>query len=131
MYFTFDELINGNPKIVDWYKNALQLWDDILKNYDIKETKQFGKLAKELFQKQSLFESKCGGRSTGKEIMAITGIIQFYNLTTGFEEEWDKENTFRKKKARNLYNAILFSGCSVEVKMTAKKVAKFYGLVGS
>ena len=111
---------------IDPYDTSL-----ILKAYDLKETSQFGKLSMELFEKQVQFESRCGGRSTGKEIMAISGILQFYKINTGFETEWDQPNDFRKKKARNLYNALLFSGCSVEVKMTAKKIAKFYGLVES
>jgi len=130
MFYTLNELMLGHSNVVNWYQDAIKLWSGILKDIDIKDSKTIGLLARELNIHQSRFEQACGDRSSGKEIMAITGIIQFYNINTGFEDEWDKKNTFRKKKAKNIYNAILFSGCSVEVKMTAKKVAKFYGLVG-
>lgn len=129
MFFTFDEIIKGNKKLLNWYEESLALWGKILKPYDLKESSQVGKISKALFEYQSNFEAICGNRSIGKEIMAISGILQFYNINTGFDDEWDKPEEYRRKKAKNLYNSIMLSGCSLEVKSNAKRIAKFYGLI--
>jgi hypothetical protein len=131
MFFTLDEILKGNAKLLNWYNEALNLWKDILKPYDLTDSSQFGKLSKVLFENQFKFESICGSRSIGKEIMAVSAIVQFYNINTGFDDEWDKPSEHRKKKAKNLFNAIQFSGCSLEVKSNAKRIAKIYGLIES
>lgn len=129
MFFTLNELIEGNNEITTWYQNALSLWEEILKPFDLKNPSQFSPISKILLEKQGKFEHECGGRTIGKEIMAISAIIQYYKINTGFEDEWDQPNAFRKIKAKTIYNAIQFSGCSLEVKSNAKRIAKTYGLI--
>lgn len=129
MFFTLDEIMKGNSQVLNWYEGALNLWKEILKHYDLKDSSEYGKLSKVLFENQFKFEQKCGGRSIGKEIMAVSAIIQFYNINTGFEDEWDKPTEHRQKQAKTLFNAIQFSTCSLEVKSHAKRIAKIYGLI--
>lgn len=128
MFFTIDEVIKQNRDIFKWYKNAQKLWDGILGKWDISKQTNIDGLANELWRMQLSFERNCGGRTIGQEIMVISGIVQFYNINVGFEQEWNTPVDNRLKKARNTYKAFQRSSCSMEVKFTAKAVARFYGL---
>lgn len=114
---TLDELINSNNEIPTYYKNAVDLW------YEIRSTENFESaesLAKELYNWQHKFESKCGGNPLGKEIMAVVGIVQFYNLGNGFNNY--RDDALKVKKAFNE------SSCAQEVKFAAEKISEIYGL---
>ncbi len=69
------------------------------------------------------FETNCGGRYVGQEIMVISGIARFYSTMLGFEANDDLDT------ARKIYRAIQKSYCSMEVKGHADTVAKSYGLL--
>jgi len=52
--------------------------------------------------------------------MVISGITQFYSIEDGFGD--------RKHKALEVYNALMRSQCSLEVKGEADRIAKIYYL---
>lgn len=128
MFFTIDSLLQQDRDIIKWYKNGKILWDQLLAKWDMSKQININHLANDLWRHQFDFESKCGGKSVGQEIMAIIGIVQFYNINTGFEPEWNRPNDYRLRKALNVYRAFQSSTCSTEVKFAAKRIAKLYGL---
>jgi hypothetical protein len=128
MFFTIDEIMKQNRDIFKWYKNARKIWEALLIKWDISKQSNIDGLANDLWKYQHSFERHCGGKTIGQEIMVITGIVQFYNVNVGFEQEWNTPNDHRLKKAINVYKAFQRSSCSMEVKFTAKNVAKSYGL---
>ena len=107
MEFTIKELMNGNNDIVTYYKNAKNIWDTI----DINDVN----LRTELKDKQTEFEQECGGRGIGQEIMAWSGIMQYI-------EQSDRAS------AQKLYQALVKSNCSNEVKVFAKDAGKYFDL---
>ncbi len=119
---TLEELLNNNSDILNYYQNAKLLWDEILNNTnDINNTNE---IAQELNKNQLTFESRCGGRSIGQEIMVYSGFARLYDTASGFSKE-------NKALAKRIINAFEKSTCSVEVKYTAKKAAEVYGLLSN
>ena len=128
MHFTIEQLIHNNSDILEWYKRAKEIWNEIFKKFDPAKSENIDLLAKELFNKQLQFEHECGGRWIGQEIMVISGIAQFYSTDTGFDVRYDQEYDYRLEKARNLYQAFQLSYCSIEVKGHARNIAESYDL---
>jgi hypothetical protein len=115
MHYTTELLIEGNDDILTYYKNALDRWKKILFNNQNANSEE---LAKILTNEQSWFESNCGSRWVGQEIMVVTGICQFYTTALGFDKN--------EKKAKLIYDAFMKSYCSLEVKGMAEDVARRY-----
>lgn len=109
MYYTQQELMNGNSDIAEYYKNAKKLWEEI----DIDSPD----LAKELTKKQSNFENACGGRGLGQEIMAWSGLILYMN-----KEEKNIE------AATKIYTALVKGNCNTEVKAYSKNAGVYFEL---
>jgi hypothetical protein len=109
MYYTQQELMNGNSNIAEYYKNAKKLWEEI----DIESPD----LSNELKHKQNEFEHACGGRTLGKEIMAWSGLILYMN-----KEEKNIE------AATKIYTALAKGSCSQEVKVSAKNAGAYFEL---
>lgn len=117
MNYTIERLLEGDTNITQYYQRAKQIWNKILES---KDSEDVNKLAELLFEKQLQFESECGGRWMGQEIMAVVGIAQFYSTAVGFEDNL--------KKAKLVSNAFSRSFCSLEVKYYAKDISKYYNL---
>jgi len=109
MYYTQQELMNGNIEIAKYYANAKKLWEEIdIDNVD---------LSKKLIHKQSEFDLLCGGRDLAKEIMAWSGMMLYMN-----EEESNVES------ARKIYNALVKGSCATDVKQQARDAGKYFKL---
>lgn len=115
---TIHALLNGNEKIIEFYKNAEKLWGEIWK--DNKSDTVEG-LAELLSNYQLDFEHECGGRYLGQEIMAFSGFGLLYDSYVGFEGE-------SKEKAIRLNNAFKKSNCSIEVEGSARRAVELYNL---
>ena len=118
MIFTINSLLKGDQQVTNYYQSAKRYWEKILSEEGYTDIL---KLSKRLHMEQFWFEQNCGGRTLGQEIMSITAIAQFYDIQVGFD------HTF--KKAQFVYQAIVRSYCSLEVKYYAKDAAKEYGLL--
>jgi len=118
MKFTINHLLNKNQKIFEYYQTAKTHWKEILDDIGFDNVDE---LAKRLFTDQLWFEHNCGGRTLGQEVMAISGIAQFYDIYVGFED------TF--KKAQYVYEAFASSFCSLEVKYYARETAVEYDII--
>jgi hypothetical protein len=124
MHYTIQKLIEGNTEVVNYYKRAKEIWDEINQKIDIKNESNIKTLAQDLTHRQIVdFEHDCGGRNIGQEIMAWYGIAQYYTVEDGFGSEPD-----RLQSAKNVYEAFQRSSCSLEVKSAANDAAKFYDL---
>ncbi len=115
--YTLEKLINGQADIVEHYNNARQLWNEIIHSDSFNNADT---LAEELTMRQLQFENNCGGRWIGQEIMALTGIGQFYSSEIGFDAT--HQNAIKVK------DAFARSYCSLEVKWHAEKAVKIFGL---
>lgn len=118
MHHTIDLLLKQDENVLEYYQTALDKWKEILESSDALSVEA---LAQRLFAEQLWFEHNCGTRWVGQEIMVITGISQFYDLSKGFEDNLDK--------AILVYKAFMASYCSIEVKGVAKDVARSYYLL--
>lgn len=116
---TVNWLIRGRREVLDYYSRALEIWSDIQRDLGFDDVER---LAAQLRGYQMQFETECGGRFEGQEVMLVSGIAQFYNPEQGFEDN--------QEQARNLTRAIVRSGCSIEVKHGAVELAHLYGLFG-
>lgn len=119
MHRTFDLLVNGDAAVLDHYKAAVQRWKEI---WQRPQSNSMYALASLLSSEQTWFETNCGGRSLGQEIMVISGFAILYTPQDGSREE---------KQARMLFDAFQSSSCSVEVKFGAEWVASTYDLIDS
>lgn len=115
--YTLEKLINGHADIVEHYNNARQLWNEISQSDSFNNADT---LAEELTMRQLEFEHRCGGRWIGQEIMALTGIGQFYSSEIGFDAT--------HADAIKVKDAFARSYCSLEVKWHAEKAVKIFGL---
>ncbi|MEW6195674.1 MAG: hypothetical protein AB1521_11020 [Bacteroidota bacterium] len=118
MIFTIAQLLAGNDQVFTYYQLAKKRWEAILNQEGYRD---IASLSKKLSDEQIWFEHNCGGRTLGQEIMAITGIAQFYDIHIGFDKTNDK--------AMFVYEAFARSYCSLEVKYYASDTAKEYGLI--
>lgn len=128
MHYTIEKLIEGERDLVGWYEKALELWVKIFSKADPLDKNNLTRLSEEIFFEQTTFERNCGGRAIGQEIMAITGIAQFYTTQYGFDVGYEDEYDGRFERAQNVYISIKKSNCSLEVKFHADAVARSYGL---
>ena len=115
--FTIRELIKQNENIIQYYKNGLILWNEIKNSPEFENIES---LIKKLEEMQSRFESECGGKYLGREIMAFVGIGQFSNELIGFDIDYED--------AIKVKNAIEQSYCSIEVKWYIENAIKHFGL---
>lgn len=115
--YTLETLIKGDSEIVEYYKNAMILWEEIKTSQAFENVNL---LAQELSIRQLQFELRCGGRNVGQEIMAIVGIGQFYSSAIGFDDKL--ECAIRVK------NAFAQSYCSIEVKWYAEEAGRIFRL---
>ncbi|MBN2500140.1 MAG: hypothetical protein JXB38_05185 [Anaerolineales bacterium] len=120
MKSTLHMLLNGNPRVLVYYENALEIWQEILADPGLRD---LDALAREIEIKQTQFELECGGKPDALEIMALVGLAQFYNESGEFGEDvFD---------ALTVVNAVLKSNCSPEVKEHIRVAAECYGLQGN
>lgn len=117
MIYTYSRLIKGDAEIVKYYQVALEHWKEILENPKNEDVES---LAKSLSSEQFWFERNCGGRFLGQEIMAVTGLAQFYDEQIGFEGN--------EQNALNIYEAFQRSYCSMEVKFHSREAAEIFYL---
>jgi hypothetical protein len=111
-------LINGDERVMHYCRNAMEKWSVMIEKHPDYDPDN---LAEELSSAQLWFEQNCGGPETGREIMVIVGIGQFYRSAAGFEND-------NLKKARAIHEAFKKSRCSAEVKAEADKIAEDYQL---
>ena len=121
MFYTFDKLRRGDPRVFDLYKGGYELWGEILLNYDGNSTQ----LASALGPAQLRFEWMAQGlgaenRWTGQEIMVFSGLTYYLEL-------------YESKNAHLAYSvaeAFQLSYCSIEVKGLAERVSRLFYLEG-
>lgn len=118
MYFTNEMLIHGEHKVIEYYKTARERWSIILSETDFYHHVN---LSQRLVNEQYWFENYCGGRWVGQEVMVIVGLTMFYTTRSGYGSNY--------QKALFIYQSIMQSYCSVEVKNLAQKLAQDYALV--
>lgn len=114
---TLKKLIDGDEQIVDYYRNASRLWNEIRESNYFQSVET---LAEQLSFQQMQFEQECGGRWLGQEIMTVVGIGQFYYEEIGFDATLEE--------ALRVKDAFAQSYCSLEVKFHAERVAKIFRL---
>lgn len=117
MHYSICALLDDDEGVRSWFLNAKRIWGEILTS---EESKEVSTLARVVSLRQPEFESQCGTRFVGQEVMAWVGIAQFYRIEDGFGD--------RLKKAKAAYSAMQESWCSVEVKFHARRAAESYGL---
>ena len=118
MHNTIELLLSGDSDVLEYYTNAKERWKKILSE---NEGSTSDELAKVLTREQIWFEHNCGTRWVGQEIMAVTGIAQFYSTQRGFDD--------KRELALHIYESFMKSYCSLEVKGLASDVAKDYYLI--
>ncbi|NUQ01149.1 MAG: hypothetical protein HUU35_14975 [Armatimonadetes bacterium] len=117
---TLDYLSKGDPQIVEWWRAAIALWDDLLAGYEPWEDEDQSQLARIFSDSQLAFEQRCGFREPGKEIMAWSFFARLYQVGAGLSAN--------DALARAGLAAFQRSRCSGEIKMRAKKAAELFGL---
>ncbi|MCF8449986.1 MAG: hypothetical protein K9G49_08980 [Taibaiella sp.] len=115
--FTIIDLINGKDVIIQYYKNAKEIWEEIINSDDFSS---IDKLVKMLEFSQTRFENECGGKYLGREIMAFVGVGQFYNDLIGFDNNYDDVIKVR--------DAVSKSYCSIELKWYFDRAIYHFGL---
>src|SRR5438046_1108395 len=119
MHYTIEQLIAGNRDVADYYRRAVERWQEI---WSRPESNDIRPLGIGLPDEQEWFEKNCGGGNPrlGQEIMVVAGLGMLYSSETGFDGNLER--------ARLLYNALQRSFCSLESKVLADELAKAYGL---
>lgn len=108
---TFYDLVNGKQEVLEDYKKAATLWEDIWNDHMSMDTESLSEL---LFMKQVEFEKACGGIQRGKEIMPWSGFAFLREDEANFD------------KTEKLAEAFKNSACSLEVKGNAKKAYNLF-----
>ncbi len=114
MHYTIESLLNGK-EVGNWYQWARAHWGKFLATNPTAE-----EIAEWCDQEQHNFERNCGGRWIGQEVMVISGIAYYYTTRSCFDDNPDK--------AQAVYKGLVSNWCSVEVKIQARRVAKYYDL---
>ena len=86
MHYTIELLLRGDNQVVAYYVAALERWKEILASEDAASVET---LATRLTSEQGWFETHCGGRWEGQEIMVFAGIGHLYDNRIGFEGSGD------------------------------------------
>ena len=115
----YERLMQDGERVPGYFANALKIWAEIWAKAGRSVTASA--LAPILRSAQAEFETKCGGRSLGQEIMALTAIAQFYSCASGFDQDGIK-------RARITRDAMRTSGCSGEVVGMVDRHAKAYAI---
>ena len=119
MHYTIELLVQGNGSVLEFYANAVGKWNEIVNSEDFVSVESLSRRVS--IEQIPFFENQCGGRWVGQEIMCVVGIGQFYSTETGFGTN--------VKSALKIYDAIMRSSCSLEVKGHARRVAESYDLL--
>jgi len=81
MHHTVELLINGDRKVNDYYRAAVEHWKEI---WARSESKDVYGLADLLTDEQAWFEQHCGGSRVGQEVMVVSGFAMLYTTQAGF-----------------------------------------------
>jgi hypothetical protein len=115
---TIEALIKGNARVVGYYERAAERWRKLLLGLSPSDVDE---IADRATYAQDGFEMDCDhDRGLGKEIMAVVAIAHLYDTRPGFGDNLDM--------AEAVHQALQRSSCSVEVKATAREIAKVYDL---
>lgn len=117
MHYTIEMLLNGRTEVFQYYARATEIWNDLLARPDCQTPEGLGAA---LTAEQTHFESGCGGRIIGQEIMAVAGIAMHYATADGFDG--------REQNVQRVREGIRASFCSIEVKGHADRAATSYRL---
>lgn len=115
MHYTIEKLMHFQEPVQQYFIAAQQKWAKILANIDSIST---ANLAETLSNHQDWFESNCGGRLLGQEIMAWSAFGYFYSTDSGYGEN--------EEKVKKLAESFQSSTCSGEVLSHAEDAAKLY-----
>ncbi|HYT90564.1 MAG TPA: hypothetical protein VEL76_17790 [Gemmataceae bacterium] len=115
MQYTIELLVNGDPKVGEYYRRGVARWKEIWSRPDSKHVYE---LATMIEDEEPWFEEHCGTRWVGQEIMVLSGFGMLYTTETGFGGNLER--------ARLLYDAFMRSFCSIEAQAIAQKVAVSY-----
>lgn len=115
--FTMTALMNGEKSVAQYYQNAVEIWKDIVESDDFHE---WDLLVYRIKLEEICFRRQCGSKYLYKEIMAIVGLLQFYNEFIGFDGTY--QDALRVKRA------VLESDATIEVKWFIEKAAAQFGL---
>ena len=118
MHYSMEMLVQGKAEVIGYYQASAGRWRDVWSRPDARDLPSFADL---LTSEQMWFESNCGGRWVGQEIMVVSGLAGLYTTSAGFDDNLPR--------ARLLYDPFLSSYCSVEVKSVAEEVARSYDLL--
>lgn len=114
----FQALVKNDGKILDYFQNAKNIWEEIFSGLDWENIEVF---AQTLTDMQLKFEYQCGFRTPGQEVMVVSGFAILYDIHAGFGDN--------EYKAQAMYQAYQRSMCSMEIKFEAEKIARLYNLI--
>jgi hypothetical protein len=115
MHYTIEKLLKGDPSVARDFAAANAIWPELfefMKDANVIDWAQW------LTNKQYQFESQCGGRSDGQEVMAWSGFAYLYSTQVGFEDNYMLADKLREAFERSMV--------SIEVKGAAKRAAASY-----
>jgi hypothetical protein len=115
MHYTIEKLMHSKEPVQQYFIAAQQKWAEILADIDSIST---ANLAETLSSQQDWFESNCGGRLPGQEIMAWSAFGYFYSTHSGYGDN--------EAKVKKLAEAFQSSTCSSEVLGHAEDAVKLY-----
>lgn len=113
---TIQALLENDQSIITSYQAASRIWQEIWDNPDSDTVEGLSQI---LSNEQLTFESECGYRHTGQEVMAWSGFALLYDVRSGFTE-------INRNKSIRLRQAFKGSFCSFEVKSMAEDAAITY-----
>ena len=115
MRMTIQALLNDS-EIQQYYHAAIAHWNEVLSDVDRSNPTEISRIAS---NQQHWFETNCGGRYLGQEIMVVAGIGGYFSAAVGF----DANLTNAKAMYQGFMNA---DGCSGEIRGHAEDMAKVF-----
>jgi hypothetical protein len=121
MKLTLSALLEGKP-VEGWYRQAKDLWMEILVGVDPTDPDAIARVAG---ASQRRFEEITGDRFSGtddylygQEVMVVAGIMRYWPSHRGFRDD--------VAEVKAMYNGLMRSGCSVEVKTSVEEIAAIF-----
>jgi hypothetical protein len=118
MMFVIHELLRGNTNLGAYCEKTVRRWETILAQEGARDPDE---LAKILTGEQSKFQADCDmHQSLSQELMVIVGFARLWGPVSEFRGHEGDLHLIRLGIAR--------SGCSLEVKRSAEKLADYLNL---
>ncbi len=116
MHYTMEWLKDGNTEVMEYYRLAFGKWRKVFEDI---QTVSVDELARRIHLEQiGHFETHCGGRFEGQEVMAWSAIAYFYTIESGFDGN--------EANVKKLIEAWKESGVSIEVHHHFREAIRAY-----